>query len=65
MAEAFISGASALADVAEKLAKKVPVMMRFEPGVLTRVDEAARRRGVSRSAWIQYMLSRALDQGEG
>jgi hypothetical protein len=65
MAEAFISGASALPDVAEKPAKKVPVMMRFDPGVLARVDEAAKRRGVSRSAWIQYTLSRALDQGEG
>jgi hypothetical protein len=33
--------------------------------MLRRVDDAAKRRGISRSAWIQYTVSRALDQGEG
>jgi predicted HicB family RNase H-like nuclease len=64
-AEAFISGAGGQATREEKPAKKVPVMMRFDPEVLRRVDRAAKHRGVSRSAWIQYTLSRALDQGEG
>jgi hypothetical protein len=27
--------------------------------------KAAKRRGISRSSWIQFPLSRALDQGEG
>ncbi len=40
-------------------------MMRFDPEVLKRVDEAAKRRGVSRSAWIQFTVSRALDRGKG
>jgi hypothetical protein len=40
-------------------------MMRFDPAVLKRVDEAAKRRGISRSAWIQFTVSRALDQDEG
>jgi hypothetical protein len=40
-------------------------MVRFDADVLRRVDEAAKRRGVSRSAWIQFTVSRALDQGEG
>ncbi len=44
---------------------KVPVMMRFDHDVLARVDAAAKRRGISRSAWIQFTVSRALDQGEG
>jgi len=39
--------------------------MRFDPHVLEKVDAAAERRGISRSAWIQYTVSRALDQGEG
>ena len=62
-AEAFISEAGQAP--AEKPAKKIPIMMRFDPEVLKRVDEAAKRRGVSRSAWIQFTVSRALDQGEG
>jgi predicted HicB family RNase H-like nuclease len=60
-AQAFISGAG---KGTEEEAKK-PVMVRFDPALLTRVDAAAKRRGISRSAWIQYTLSRALDQGEG
>ena len=45
--------------------KKVPIMVRFDRAVLQRVDMAAKHRGISRSAWIQFTVSRALDQGEG
>lgn len=45
--------------------KRKPFLIRFAPDVLERVDTAARRRGISRSAWIQFTVSRALDQGEG
>jgi predicted HicB family RNase H-like nuclease len=45
--------------------KKERVMIQFDQKVLGRVDTAAERRGISRSAWIQYVVSRALDQGEG
>ena len=38
-----------------------PAMVRFDPELLARVDRAAKRRGVSRSAWIQFTLSKALD----
>ncbi len=44
---------------------KKPVMVRFDPQLLEQVDEAAKKRGVSRSAWIQYTISRALENGEG
>jgi len=37
-------------------------MIRFAPDLLARVDRAARRRGISRAAWIQYTLSKALDE---
>lgn len=63
-AEKFISGASKVAP-ADEDAKKAPVMIRFDQDLLKRVDTAAKRRGISRSAWVQYTLSRALDQGEG
>ena len=46
-------------------ARKAPVMIRFDRDLLQRVDAAAKRRGISRSAWVQYTVSRALDTGEG
>ncbi len=67
-AEAFISGANrkeAPEEIRNKKTPLVPFMVRFEGDVLKRVDEAAKRRGISRSAWIQFTVSRALDQGEG
>ena len=71
-AERFISAAGApQADVAVPAAaaaagesRRRPAMIRFAPDLLARVDRAARRRGVSRSAWVQYTLSKALDEEE-
>jgi hypothetical protein len=63
-AQAFISSAGKQPDEQKEGGKK-PVMVRFDPDLLIRVDEAAKRRGVSRAAWIQFTLSRALDAGEG
>lgn len=66
-AEAFISGAGKppATDDQPKRKRKERVMVQFDPKVLERVDSAAERRGISRSAWIQYVVSRALDHGEG
>jgi metal-responsive CopG/Arc/MetJ family transcriptional regulator len=36
-------------------------MIRFDKELLARVDKAARRRGVNRSAWISYVISQALE----
>jgi hypothetical protein len=63
-AETFILAANK-ATPAEEDTRKAPVMIRFDPDLLKRVDTAAKRRGISRSAWVQFTLSRALDQGEG
>ncbi|MEZ4614353.1 MAG: CopG family transcriptional regulator [Caldilineaceae bacterium] len=63
-AEAFINAAGKATVTTTAVAKK-PIIMRFDTEVLKRVDSAARRRGISRSAWIQFTVSRALDQGEG
>lgn len=46
-------------------AKRARVMMRFDPSLLERIDAAAKRRGVSRTAWLHMVASRALDQGDG
>lgn len=45
-------------------ARKIMVTLRFDPDLLSRIDVAAKRRGVSRSAWIQYNLSRLLEQDQ-
>jgi predicted HicB family RNase H-like nuclease len=62
-AEAFIAGAGGAPEQA--VVRKTPVMIRFDRELLDRVDVAAKRRGISRSAWVQYTISRALDTGEG
>jgi hypothetical protein len=69
-ADAFIAGAAkpaapAIAEAAEDGPRKLPVMLRFDRALLAKVDAAAKRRGISRSAWIQFTVSRALDAGEG
>jgi len=45
--------------------KRIAAIVRFEPSLLRRVDAAAKKRGVSRAAWLQFVVSRALDAGEG
>lgn len=73
-ADAFIAGAAkpeaapiaADAEAGEGAEpRKSPVMLRFDRALLAKVDTAAKRRGISRSAWIQFTVSRALDAGEG
>jgi len=63
-ARSFIEGAS-IASARTPRQNKQPIMIRFDQILLEKVDKASRRRGVSRSSWIQYVISRALDHGEG
>lgn len=63
-AAAFIAAVSH-APEKPKRQNKQPIMIRFDPVLLDKVDERARYRGISRSSWIQYVVSRALEQGEG
>ncbi len=64
-ASAFIQGAGQVVDAAPALpvadARKTPIMLRFNGDLLRRVDIAAKRRGISRSAWIAFKVSEALD----
>ncbi len=60
-AEKFIAAAGPVAPVETAPKRRIATMVRFNAALLARVDEAAHSRGVSRSAWIQYTLSEALD----
>jgi predicted HicB family RNase H-like nuclease len=62
----FIAGADASHEEARQAEdKKMQTTLRFDRDLLQRIDAAAKHRGISRSSWIQFTLSRALDQGEG
>jgi predicted HicB family RNase H-like nuclease len=64
-AEKFIAGADASQEALQEGDKKIQTTLRFDRDLLQRIDAAAKHRGISRSSWIQFTLSRALDQGEG
>lgn len=61
-ANRFIEGAG---KEPNKRALRHPTTLRFDPELLARIDQAARRRGIPRSAWINYILSKALDEEGG
>ena len=60
-AEVFIHGAGGRDASASDAPRKTPIMLRFNAALLRRVDTAAKRRGISRSAWIAFKVSEALD----
>jgi len=65
-AQKFIAGAeSSQEETIQEGDRKIQTTLRFDPSLLQRIDAAAKHRGISRSSWIQFTLSRALDQGEG
>lgn len=69
-ADAFISGASLKAEApapakpkAEPAAlEKVVVNMRFDPVLLERVDASAKKRGISRTAWLHWAAAEMLGE---
>jgi hypothetical protein len=66
--EAFITGTEKREETRPESGadgKRARVMMRFDPDLLARIDTAAKRRGVSRTAWLHMVASRALDNGDG
>jgi hypothetical protein len=62
-AEAFISGAGAarMAPSVDENAGKVVVNMRFDADLLRRIDAAAKRQGISRTAWLHVAAAKALE----
>jgi hypothetical protein len=66
--ETFISGTDPEEEAqlaSQTYTGRARVMMRFDPELLARIDTAAKRRGVSRTAWLHMIASRALDNGDG
>jgi hypothetical protein len=62
-ADAFISGAGATAAAAGEPNKK-PIMVRIDPDLLRRIDRAAKRLGISRSAFIVSSTAERLERME-
>lgn len=59
--DAFIKKASAAPSAPRK---RVGVMVRFDPDLLEHVDAAAKKRGISRAAWLQYAASLIIEKGK-
>ena len=64
-AEAFIAGAGqGAAPEKQRDANKVPTMIRVDPDLLERVDKAAKRLGLSRSAFMVSSAAEKLERME-
>ena len=62
--QAFISGAGQAAAEAEPEHNKKPIMIRVDPGMIERSDRAAKRLGISRSAFIVSSAAVRLESME-
>jgi len=63
-ARAFISGAGPTVDTPEEEQNKKPIMIRVDPKMLGRIDRAAKRLGISRSAFIVSSTATRLESME-
>jgi hypothetical protein len=57
--DAFIAGAGKK----ERKEKRVPILLRVDPDILAKIDAAAKRKGIPRTAWILYHIGEALEEG--
>jgi hypothetical protein len=62
-ADRFIAGQGAPKNAAPK-GKRVPVIVRFEPSLLAKIDAAAEKLDLGRASWLRLVASKALE-GEG
>lgn len=62
-AQAFITGAGKTTEVEPEQNKK-PIMIRVDPGMIDRIDRAAKRLGISRSAFIVSSAAVRLESME-
>jgi hypothetical protein len=58
-ADRFIAGQGTA--VSPKI-KRVPVIVRFEPELLEKIDAAARKLRLGRASWVRLVASRALEE---
>jgi hypothetical protein len=63
-AQAFISGAGHSVATADREQNKKPIMIRVDPEMLDRIDRAAKRLGISRSAFIVSSAAVRLESME-
>lgn len=61
-AQSFIDQLTDLTQL--KRQNKIPIMLRFDPKLLAKIDSSAKKRGISRSSWIHFILSKILEEGE-
>lgn len=62
--QAFISGAGQATVTAEPEQNKKPIMIRVDPSMIERIDRAAKRLGISRSAFIVSSAAVRLESME-
>jgi len=62
--QALISGAGQAAVAVEPEQNKKPIMIRIAPGMIDRIDRAAKRLGISRSAFIVSSAAVRLESME-
>lgn len=63
-AQAFISGAGNSPKDALPKQHKEPIMIRIDPALLQRIDQAAKRLGISRSAFIVSSAAKQVESME-
>lgn len=63
-AQAFISKSNAASENPEEEQNKKPIMIRVDPTLLERIDRAAKRLGLSRSAFIVSSAAMRLENME-
>jgi predicted DNA binding CopG/RHH family protein len=61
-ADAFISGAGKAAPADDAATGKTIINLRVDSPLLARVDAAAKRRGISRTAWLCLAMTKALGE---
>lgn len=63
-AQAFISGAEHRPKDEQSKQNKEPIMVRIDPDLLRRIDHAAKRLGISRSAFIVSGAAKQVESME-
>ena len=63
-AQAFTSGGEPTVEPSEEEQNKKPIMIRIAPAMLGRIDRAAKRLGISRSAFIVSSTAIRLENME-
>jgi hypothetical protein len=60
-ADAFIAKAGAKPEAPPE-GRRSPITLRFDTALLKKIDAAAKRQGINRTAWLHVAASNALDE---